>query len=355
MKPEITRRLRSSPIVSVVIPVRNGGELLKRAVGSVIKQTLQDFEIIVVDDGSTDNTSGTIAALSASDSRVRGLRNSPSLRAPGASNRGISSARGRWIAILDHDDWYGPDRLQSLIQAGEEEGADLVADNQYFVDAQAGAIFRTAVPIKQGRESLSLRTLLSNALTGQPEFDYGMLKPIFRADFLNCTGVRYIEECYEGYDFHILLDTFANGGSVCLVNWPYYFYTVPFGPLSRRPASETKQVYDYSRMRMFAERALQQYREMLSPSELALLEERIHSIDAYSKYLATKSALANHCWSSAWKTLIDYRVLSFAWRALRRRLISGHHLSTDVNYPIGVTSGDIQKLSNTKGDSSFSL
>ena len=313
---------QSRPEVSVVIPVHNGGKLLLRAVDSVLAQTETNYEIIIVDDGSTDDTWETISKYSLMHPFIRGIRHARSKRAPAASNAGIDAARGRWIAILDHDDWYHPQRLRALIEVGEKEHADLVADNQFFFDAQANVIYRTALPERPGHRTLTLKTLLENALTGVPSFDYGMLKPLFRTEFLRRTGVRYLQDCYEGYDFHILLDVLANDGKASLVTQAYYFYTVPFGPLSRRTSYQDKKVYDYSRMQRFSELAANQYGGRLLPSEIALLRKRVRCIASYSKYLNVKAALKQRTWSQGFEGLLDYRVWAFAWYALKRRLMT---------------------------------
>jgi succinoglycan biosynthesis protein ExoO len=309
-----------TPVVTVILPVHNGESLLQRAIDSVLVQTEQQFELIVIDDGSTDNTWDVIAAAMNSDSRVSGLRNPVSLRAPAASNRGIDAARGRWIAILDHDDWYHPERLRTMLHAGEAANVDLVADNQYFFDAQASVVFRTAFRTAEGRSALTLTTLLKNAQTGVPKFDYGMLKPLIRTRFLRDSGVRYLPSCHEGYDFHLLLDAFAAGCTTLLLHRPYYFYTVPFGPLSRKASYATKKTYDYPRMRSFTERALAQYRDRLTGPELRLLAARGRSIAAYSKYLQTKDALRVRSCRQVLTGLCDPKLWPFIGRAAVRHL-----------------------------------
>src|SRR5262245_39871742 len=93
---------------SVVMPVHNGGPFLEKAVRSVTSQRLTDWELILVDDGSSD---GAVEGLGVSDARIHVLRQSPQ-GAPAASNAALRAARGRYIAILDHDDVWAPEKLQ---------------------------------------------------------------------------------------------------------------------------------------------------------------------------------------------------------------------------------------------------
>lgn len=97
------------PQVSVVLPVWNGEQYLSEAIGSILAQSFEDFELIVVDDGSTDSTPGIISSFR--DSRLHPIR-LPHLGLVAALNAGIDQAQAEWIARQDADDVSHPDRLQ---------------------------------------------------------------------------------------------------------------------------------------------------------------------------------------------------------------------------------------------------
>lgn len=99
-----------NPFFSVVIPTHNRSKLLKRAIESVLSQTFEDFELIIVDDHSTDNT--VAVANSFSDPRIRCVINHRTKGACGARNVGIFLAKGEWVALLDDDDVWLPDKLK---------------------------------------------------------------------------------------------------------------------------------------------------------------------------------------------------------------------------------------------------
>jgi glycosyltransferase involved in cell wall biosynthesis len=101
--------------VSVIIPTRDRCARLRRALRSVLTQRDIDFEVVVVDDASTDGSAGTVEALD--DPRVRLVRNDVPLGESGARNRGITHARGTWIAFLDDDDVWAPDKLALQVEA----------------------------------------------------------------------------------------------------------------------------------------------------------------------------------------------------------------------------------------------
>jgi glycosyltransferase involved in cell wall biosynthesis len=101
------------PQVSVVIPVFNGEQTIKRALDSVFAQTFSNIEVIVVDDASSDRTI-ELAARYSSD-RLNIIRSSENRGAGAARNKGIAAARGRWVAFLDSDDAWKPDKLARQI------------------------------------------------------------------------------------------------------------------------------------------------------------------------------------------------------------------------------------------------
>lgn len=100
-----------APLVTVIIPSYNCEEYIAETLASVLGQTLSDLEIIVVDDGSQDRTREIVAAHGG---QVR-LVPQENSRVCAARNRGIAEARGRYICLMDHDDWWFPDKLGSQV------------------------------------------------------------------------------------------------------------------------------------------------------------------------------------------------------------------------------------------------
>jgi hypothetical protein len=101
------------PKVSVIIPYYNAAKYLEAAVRSVLEQTYRDYELILIDDGSADESSGVIRNIN--DSRIRLYRNEKNIGIPAARNQGIQYAKGKYIAWLDSDDLSLPDRIQKQV------------------------------------------------------------------------------------------------------------------------------------------------------------------------------------------------------------------------------------------------
>lgn len=104
----------ASPVISVVMSVYNGGQFLKAAVRSILDQSFKDFEFIIIDDGSTDDTAATVQSFK--DPRIRLLRQS-NQGLVAALNRGVSVAKAEFIARMDADDISLPDRLEAELAA----------------------------------------------------------------------------------------------------------------------------------------------------------------------------------------------------------------------------------------------
>jgi glycosyltransferase involved in cell wall biosynthesis len=104
------------PEVSVVIPAFNAGGFINRTINSVLAQTYNDYEVIVVDDGSTDNTAEAVKSYG---TKVRYIYQPNAGDGP-ARNTGINAAKGKWIAFLDHDDEWLPEKLEKQIKILKE-------------------------------------------------------------------------------------------------------------------------------------------------------------------------------------------------------------------------------------------
>jgi glycosyltransferase involved in cell wall biosynthesis len=109
-----------NPRVSVIIPTYNRAYFLPRAVKSVLAQTFQDFELIVVDDGSTDDTKKTVKEFQKKDKRIKYIWQENSGRPAVAKNTGIKAAQGRYIAFLDDDDEWLPEKLEKQLKLFNE-------------------------------------------------------------------------------------------------------------------------------------------------------------------------------------------------------------------------------------------
>jgi len=101
----------SAPLVSIILPVFNAASYLGEAIDSILAQSFSDWELIAVDDASSDNSAAILEDYAAADSRIRVFRNEINLGVGGTLDRAISESRGQYIARMDADDICSPDRV----------------------------------------------------------------------------------------------------------------------------------------------------------------------------------------------------------------------------------------------------
>lgn len=117
-------------MISIVVPVYNTEKYLDEAIGSVLAQTFSDWELLLVDDGSTDNSATICKKYVDQDSRIRYIHKSNGGQAS-ARNLGIKNARFEWIAFLDSDDLWAPEKLETQIGEIEKEKPDFLYSAGY--------------------------------------------------------------------------------------------------------------------------------------------------------------------------------------------------------------------------------
>lgn len=109
-------------LVSIIMPSSNCGAFLEESIGSVLAQTYQNWEIVFVDDCSTDDSIPKVCALQQRDKRIRVFLNEKNCGAAVSRNRALREARGRWVAFLDSDDMWEPSKLEKQVKFMEENG-----------------------------------------------------------------------------------------------------------------------------------------------------------------------------------------------------------------------------------------
>jgi uncharacterized protein (TIRG00374 family) len=169
-----------TPKVSVVIPTHNRPGLLGRAISSVLAQTFQNFEVIVVDDGTEKRAEEAVRV--SHDDRIRYIKNEKSLGGGGARNVGIRAAKGEYVAFLDDDDEWAPEKLKVQMRAFEKAPED------------AGFCFSAVTNVFDDKEE---DTSVEDGIKGYSEISFARFK-----GFLTVTLVikKKILEEFGGFD-----------------------------------------------------------------------------------------------------------------------------------------------------------
>ena len=300
------------PIVSVIIPSYNTASLIRRALQSALAQSLQSLEVVVVDDASTDDSVAVLREFA--DERVKVFVLPTNQGAGAARNRAIEESSGKWVAVLDSDDWYAPNRLERLVGFAEARGADIVADDLYLIRDGEPEAWGTLFGPSAGR--LAGSPVDATALIRSETFDrdslrLGLCKPLFLRSFLNERAIRYDPTIKVTQDFWMLLECLMQGGRFELLPEPLYYYLARPGSLVS--SSRTDRLLKDARV----------CEAVMARPEVArdqtLLKALVHKRRAYGQLLAYNQigadVKAGH-WRSALETLV--REPGALWWLLRR-------------------------------------
>jgi teichuronic acid biosynthesis glycosyltransferase TuaG len=152
----------SPPTVSIITPAHNAARFLDETLRSVTAQTFRDWEMIVVDDGSTDGTRAVLERWIASDPRIRLLLQNPRQGAAAARNRALEEARGRYVAFIDSDDLWIPRKLEVQVAFMRETGTAFSFTSYSVVDETGRRVGpRVAAP-----DRVDYPLLLRNTIIG---------------------------------------------------------------------------------------------------------------------------------------------------------------------------------------------
>ena len=177
------------PVVSVVIPAYNASRYVAQTLQSVCDQTLDDIEVIVVDDGSTDETAAIVAGFCERDARVR-LLSQPNSHAGVARNRGMAEASGEYLYFLDADDLVERTALATMVEGARSCDADVVVCRSRKLDVRTGA----TEGIYYALRDWPLRTPLTQEQVAQTLFRSVVGWPwdkLFRREFVAAHGLEF--------------------------------------------------------------------------------------------------------------------------------------------------------------------
>ncbi|HEY4848570.1 MAG TPA: glycosyltransferase family 2 protein [Methylocella sp.] len=219
--------------VSVIIAAYNVENYIERAIRSALDQSGVAVEVIVVNDASTDSTVAIASRIK--DSRVTCINLSSNSRPSIARNTGFAAASAPWLAVLDGDDAFAPNRLMRCIARAKSTNADIVVDNlevRRESDKVCSPMFK---PEKFARmEILDLATFIRGNILLLRGWALGYVKPIFSAQFLRHHKLGYDPYIHIGQDYNLLATALACGARCAVEATCGYFYTVRSGSHSHR-------------------------------------------------------------------------------------------------------------------------
>jgi glycosyltransferase involved in cell wall biosynthesis len=262
----------SIPRVSVIIPVFNGVDDLSGAIDSALSQQDCEVEVIVVNDGSTD---GTKSLIDSYGSRVRSVHQS-NLGAAGLSttrNNGVRVATGEWVAFLDHDDYWAPEKLRLQLESADRQNADVVYTNaRNFGDVERVADLRSE-PAAMLEGDLFQPLLLDNFIV--------MSSAMMKRSLFNAIG-GFTESPVLAEDWDLWLKAAAQGAHFAAVREPVTMYRW-------RPGSFSKNHERMRQLRLLAvQRALETSRGRALP--WSVRRRALASVESCSAWFLASTA-----------------------------------------------------------------
>lgn len=261
--------------ISVILPVLDGAATLQRALDSLCAQTFSDFEILIVDDGSTDQTREITQSYALKDSRFRLFVLDRNRGVSFARNKGLEEARGAWIATLDADDWYEPERLEKMLSMAEVLQADAVIDNLRIFDHASGAIEQeTRFGPREKPDLLTPETLFAKD-TPFSKWAIGYARPLVRASFLKERHLCYDERFHLGEDFLFLAEILLRGGAIYVLPFAAYVHVPRRSPSTGDLSPFSRSIYEPEHIERACRALLTRYEDDVDPETRKAIRRRL--------------------------------------------------------------------------------
>lgn len=252
-------------MISVVIPVYNVEKYLAQCVDSVLDQTFQDFEIILVDDGATDSSRAMCDEYAQKDARIRVIHQ-PNGGLSAARNTGLSAASGEYIYFLDSDDYIEPTALADLVSAVQQEQADVVFfDGYVFYDECEENDSVSRYERKAPYTTQNGRSILPQLLMNE-EYRTAVPLMLFRTNYLTAHALTFREGIIHEDELFTFLVYNADGR---VAHCHKQLYARRIRPASIMTSSGALRRYDSMR-RIYFELS-QMYREKTAAGEAAIM------------------------------------------------------------------------------------
>lgn len=226
------------PMVSVIVPVYNAEQTLRRCVTSILEQQFTDLELLLVDDGSTDASGEICDEFAARDARVTVLHQE-NAGVSAARNHALDQANGTYLQFLDSDDWITPDATRSLVRAAETHHCDLVIADFYRVVGER--LSRKGDIDEDGL--LTREEYAAHMMENPADFYYGVLwNKLYRRELVERYQLRMDPDISWCEDFLFNLEYIRRADRFYALSVPIYYYVKTRGSLASQSLSISKTV-----------------------------------------------------------------------------------------------------------------
>ena len=226
------------PMVSIVVPIYNAEQYLRRCVDSILNQEYTDYELLLVNDGSTDASGDICEEYGDRDPRVIVIQKE-NTGVSDSRNRALDRARGKYLQFLDSDDWITPDATRLFVRAAEEYGCDMVISDFYRVVGERlspkGDIEEEGV--------LTREEFAAHMMENPADFYYGVLwNKLYRRDIVEEHKLRMDTDISWCEDFMFNLEYIRYAKVFYALHAPIYYYVKRKGSLASQGINISKTV-----------------------------------------------------------------------------------------------------------------
>lgn len=226
------------PLVSIIVPVHNAEKTIERCINSVLNQEYREFELLLLDDGSTDASGEICDAYGKKDTRIRVLHKE-NTGVSDTRNRGISMAKGEYLQFIDSDDWISPEATRFFVRAAAENQCDMVIADFYRVVgervSQKGSIEEEGVLT---REDYAVKMMQKPA-----DFYYGVLwNKLFKRSIIEKYRLKMDNSVSWCEDFMFNLEYVRHTRRIYAMKIPVYYYVKTKGSLVSQGLSMKKTI-----------------------------------------------------------------------------------------------------------------
>ena len=226
------------PMVSIVVPIYNAENYLRRCVDSILNQEYTDFELLLVNDGSTDASGDICEEYGDQDPRVIVIQKE-NTGVSDSRNRALDRARGKYLQFLDSDDWITPDAIRLFVRAAEEYGCDMVISDFYRV---VGERLSTKGDIEE-EGVLTREEFAAHMMENPADFYYGVLwNKLYRRDIVEEHNLRMDTDINWCEDFMFNLEYIRYAKVFYALHAPIYYYVKRKGSLASQGINISKTV-----------------------------------------------------------------------------------------------------------------
>ncbi|MCR5149704.1 MAG: glycosyltransferase [Clostridiales bacterium] len=338
--------------ISVIMPFYNAEKFLNEAVSSVLSQTMDNIELILVDDGSSDTSCDIVDAFSKNDDRIKIIHQQNS-GVSSARNAALKIARGKYIGFVDADDFIMPEMYEALYDIAEKNGADIVCSGFDYISSDGKEIIDTSCPpykdgVIYGREEIKKFASEMHTLSS---FLY-IWRSIFSRELIEKNGISFNEDLSIGEDTLFAMNCFLSADKVVGCEKRFYRYRINNDSAMRRkykPDFASNLILQYNEKMKLCESYFPELKDVYikDAAEYTLknlwcglfsniynndlkLKQRIHRLKEISGSVMFRDAFLNYDIDILKSRSVDW----FALKLLKSKRIFLADLSTELIYLI---------------------